>query len=174
MQDHLKTKRLTLRLPVAADAARITEIVADPRVHRMVARVSPNQTKEMTLAWLMSHDAGRRADTDHVYTYELDGQLAGLVGAHRASTHEPFELGYWLAPEAWNKGYVTEAAGRLLDALIEKGERAFTSGYFVDNPASGRVLEKLGFMHAGRAMVMCLGRNEKVEHFNMARLLQSS
>ena len=65
---------------------------------------------------------------------------------------------------------MTEAASALIDWLRQRGERAFVSGYFADNPASGRVLEKLDFMKAGRMPMFCLGRGETVEHFNVARV----
>ena len=65
---------------------------------------------------------------------------------------------------------VTEAADAVLRWLQARGERAFVSGYFADNPASGRVLAKLGFMRAGRHKVFCLGRGEIVDHYDMAQI----
>ena len=69
------------------------------------------------------------------------------VGAFR---EEPHELGYWITPDAWGRGYATEAAGAVLRAARAAGVRRVTAGHFVDNPASGRVLRKLGFRPTGR------------------------
>ena len=121
----ITTLRLTLRPVTPQDSGRITEVVADPRVHRMLARVPPGQTKAQTLAWIMTHDRGRAEDIDHVYAITKDGLLLGVTGAHRASTDLPFEIGYWLAPEAWGQGFVTEASAALIRWLeTSRGARA--------------------------------------------------
>ncbi|HBT36534.1 MAG TPA: hypothetical protein DEB52_11060 [Hyphomonas sp.] len=65
---------------------------------------------------------------------------------------------------------MTEATEALVGWLKQRGERGFVSGYLDDNPASGRVLEKLAFMKADRIKVFCLGRGEMVGHVNMARI----
>ena len=174
MNEEIRTERLVLRPVRPTDAGQITAIIQDPRVHRMLARVAPNQTKAQTLAWMARHDAGAARDTDHVRAVELGGRLVGMTGANRSNVRSPFEIGYWLAPEAWGKGLMTEAVGALLEWLERRGERAFVSGHFADNPASGRVLQKLGFMKAGRKPVFCLGRGEMVDHLYMARIARNA
>jgi RimJ/RimL family protein N-acetyltransferase len=171
MTAEISTERLHLRPVTPQDSGRITEVVADPRVHRMLARVPPGQTKAQTLAWIMTHDRGRAEDIDHVYAITKDGVLIGVTGAHRASTDLPFEIGYWLAPEAWGQGFVTEASAALICWLeTRKGARALVSGHFADNPASGRVLSKLGFLPSGRDKMFCAGRGEVAEHVLLSRI----
>ena len=174
MSEEIRTARLLLRRVRPMDAGPITAIIQDPRVHRMLARVAPNQTKAQTLAWIARQDAGAARDTDHVRAIELDGELVGVTGANRSDTGSPFEIGYWLAPHAWGKGLMTEAVGALLEWLEKRGERAFVSGHFADNPGSGRVLQKLGFMNSGRNPVFCLGRGEMVDHLYMARIARNA
>ena len=169
-KEDIRTDRLVLRALEPADATRITDLVNDPQVYRMLTRVPAHQNVAQTLAWMSSHDAGRKADTRHVFGIEADGRLVGVVGSEREQRILPFNIGYWLAPECWGRGLMTEAASALIDWLRQRGERAFVSGYFADNPASGRVLEKLDFMKAGRMPMFCLGRGETVEHFNVARV----
>jgi [ribosomal protein S5]-alanine N-acetyltransferase len=171
MTAEISTERLHLRSVTPQDSGRITEVVADPRVHRMLARVPPGQTKAQTLAWIMTHDRGRAEDIDHVYAITKNGVLIGVTGAHRASTDLPFEIGYWLAPEAWGQGFVTEASAALIRWLeTRKGARALVSGHFADNPASGRVLAKLGFLPSGRDKMFCAGRGEVAEHVLLSRI----
>ena len=172
MTDEIETSRLVLRRVVMSDAERITSLIKDPRIYRMVARIAPNQDLQTTRDWIATHADRRAADTDHVFAVTRFGDpLIGLVGMHRSSVHYPFELGYWTAPEAWGAGYTTESAGALIN-WIEKTRKhkAIVSGYFVDNPASGRVLAKLGFMRAYRAAVYCAGRDRKVDHYYMVRI----
>ena len=58
-------------------------------------------------------------------------------------------MGYWIARAHWGKGFATEASRALIDiAKVLKLPRLEAS-HFLDNPASGRVLEKLGFVATG-------------------------
>ena len=53
------------------------------------------------------------------------------------------ELGYWFGERFWNKGYATEAASGTIKYGFEKaGLHKIFARHFVDNPASGRVMEK--------------------------------
>ena len=174
MSEELQTERLLLRSIGPADADAITQIVQDPKVYRMLSSVAPNQSKAQTLGWITGHSAAATADSEHVRAMILDGDLVGVIGAKRAATGLPFTIGYWLAPKVWGKGLTTEAARGLLSWLEGRGETAFLSGHFVDNPASGHVLHKLGFMRAGRRKLFSLGRGESVEHFDMARLARNA
>lgn len=60
------------------------------------------------------------------------------------------ELGYWISREHWGQGYATEAGRAVLDIATILGHRELQAEHFVDNPASGRVLRKLGFRPSGR------------------------
>ena len=167
----LETTRLALRRVVSGDAAWITEGVGDPRVYLNLARVPAGQTLDQTRAFLAAMEAGHAAGTDHVVAILLDGAPIGCVGVHRRGPGSVFELGYWLRPEAWGQGLATEAAGALLTRISDgAGARAWVSGYFADNPASGRVLRKLGFLPCGRHKVFSVGRGEHVEHCDMSRI----
>jgi RimJ/RimL family protein N-acetyltransferase len=170
-ETELETERLRLRHVTPQDSERITTFVADPRIHRMIASVPPGQTKAQTLAWILSHDRGRAADTNHVYALTREDTLIGVIGADRKETSLPFEIGYWLAPEAWGQGYCTEAGGALLRWLeATRRARALVAGHFADNPASGRVLTKLGFLPCGRDRRFSAGRGEAADHIMMARI----
>lgn len=170
MSTQITTDRLVLRAVEAGDARRITDLVNDPRIYRMVARIPAHQTVAQTLAWIAGHQPRREDNTGHPYAIVDDGELVGITSAHRDTRWLPFEIGYWLSPDRWGKGIMTEATDALMGWLRQRGERAFVSGYLDDNPASGRVLEKLAFMKADRSRVFCLGRGEMVGHVNMARI----
>jgi RimJ/RimL family protein N-acetyltransferase len=61
------------------------------------------------------------------------------------------ELGYYVARSKWGTGIVTEAARAVVNHALHGLRLGFlTSGYFIDNPASGRVLDKLGFVEIAR------------------------
>ena len=78
-------------------------------------------------------------------------RLVGGIGL--APTDEGHELGYWLTPDAWGRGYATEAGQAVVSiARHGLGLKRLHAGHFVDNPASGRVLQKIGFRATGVIM----------------------
>ena len=59
-------------------------------------------------------------------------------------------VGYWIAKPYWNQGICTEALQAMLDHIRNTTDyKSLISGHFVDNSASGRVMEKCGFVATG-------------------------
>jgi RimJ/RimL family protein N-acetyltransferase len=168
----IETQRLGLRRLVPADAGPFTEAVNDPRVYRMLASVPPGQTKAQTLAWIATQARQREENTGHYFIIApKSGEPSGIISATRASPQDPFEIGYWLMPPAWGKGYCTEAGDGLIRWLENtRAAAALVAGYFADNPASGKVLRKLGFLPCGRGPMFSKGRGESSDHIMMARI----
>ncbi len=85
--------------------------------------------------------AGKRVD-DGLYD---DETLVGMAGWFY-NEHDQMEIGYAIHKDHRGKGLATRAAAMVVDKLREGGYNgAIFAQYFKDNPASGRVLEKLGF-----------------------------
>lgn len=60
------------------------------------------------------------------------------------------EVGYWIGQPYWNQGICTEAMKLVVDYCVNvKGFKTLWGGYFPENPASGRVMEKIGFIPTG-------------------------
>lgn len=76
-------------------------------------------------------------------------RLVGGIGLHRNDNGVP-ELGYWIGRRYWGLGFATEA-GRAMMHIAEEALRLprIVAGHFIDNPASGHVLRKLGFRQTG-------------------------
>jgi RimJ/RimL family protein N-acetyltransferase len=80
-------------------------------------------------------------------------QLIGGIGLQdHCADSDPggVELGYWIARSHWNKGYATEAARGVLRLAGTLGHTRIHAHHFVDNPASARVLAKIGFKPTGQ------------------------
>jgi RimJ/RimL family protein N-acetyltransferase len=75
-------------------------------------------------------------------------QLVGSCGLGRRPSGA-VELGYWIARTFWGRGYATEACTALIAIGRSLGLERLEGSHFLDNPASGRVLEKLGFAPSG-------------------------
>ena len=88
--------------------------------------------------------------------FKETGMIVGSIGylPHDASNipiseHEA-EVGYWVARPHWNQGICTEALHWLIDYCFNTMHFTILwSDFFVDNPASGRVMEKCGFIDTG-------------------------
>jgi len=83
-------------------------------------------------------------------TLRENGRLIGGIGLRLEEDHQHAELGYWLGVPYWGQGYATEAAREMLRYGFENLHlhRIFAR-HFKHNPASGRVLQKLGMHYEG-------------------------
>ena len=75
-------------------------------------------------------------------------RLVGSCGLGRRPSGA-VEMGYWIARPYWGRGFATEACSALIEIARTLGLASVEGSYFVDNPASGRVLQKLGFEALG-------------------------
>jgi len=75
-------------------------------------------------------------------------RLVGSCGLGRRPSGA-VEMGYWIARPYWGRGFATEACSALVEIARTLGLARIEGSYFVDNPASGRVLQKLGFEALG-------------------------
>jgi RimJ/RimL family protein N-acetyltransferase len=93
------------------------------------------------------------------------GELFGAVGLQIEPGHALGELGYWIGVPYWGRGYATEAARALMRYGYSRlGLHRIQARHFLRNPASGRVMEKLGMSREGvlRQSVRKWGRFEDV------------
>ncbi len=157
-----KSERFLMRPPMAKDARQIACCVNDASMARNLARLPHPYAPDDALDWVAYTEKARAQGTEYAFviTHEEAGVI-GSVGFNRTNG-EAWEIGYWVDKAVQGKGVATEAA----TALLAWGERRFgitqfTAGHFKDNPASGRVLEKLGFERVGEKPLFSLARGGK-------------
>ena len=155
------TPRLKLRRLRMSDAQRVATFCGDPGVGRNLAMTPLPYLTSAAEGWIMITLARAPLGRDFVYAVELPGEgLIGAIGAHK-SGEDRFEIGYWFGRPYWGKGFATEAATAFVSEAGKLGD--LQAGHFVDNPASGRVLTKVGFAYTGETKPMfSLGRGESV------------
>lgn len=171
MADIIRTDRLELRRVRMDDAPWINACVRDPQIYRNVGKIPPDQTLEDTKAFLERSRTSWDEGTGYGFIIETGTLPVGMVGGGFGMWGSAFDVGYWIAPVAWGCGYATEAAAAYTNWLHNfVGLKGLTAGYFEDNPSSGRVLRKVGFLPAGRSKYHCLGREALVDCVDMARI----
>lgn len=152
LQPTLYTSRLTLRPYLPVDAQRVQQLagareVADTTLH--IPHPYPDGAAEK---WIALHQAAWDAGIGVTYaiTDRVSGALYGTVALTIAREHERAELGYWSAVPFWNRGFCTEAARELLAmAFGPMHLHRVQARHLQRNPASGRVMKKLGMQLEG-------------------------
>jgi len=145
----IETRRLTLRAPEDRDLERMTRFAADYDIARMTLRMPYPYSVDDAKSFL-AKSAGQDRRRDNSFAIELEDEgLVGMIGFFHDKDPYP-EMGYWIARPYWGRGFATEAAeGALVWASRSWKKRAVAAGHFSDNPASGRVLTKSGFLYTG-------------------------
>ncbi len=152
----LTTPRLTLRPFAASDAADFQRLAGDWDIARMTSDI-PNPLDEAGARhWLTP------ATEEQRFAICRDERLIGGVGTFRRPSGIG-ELGFWLGKAWWGRGLATEAASTVIAyGLATEAYTSFSSSHFEDNPASRRVLEKLGFEPAGQGEIWSAARRASV------------
>ena len=162
----LQTQRLTLTLPDIGnqqDLEAHLNFICLEAVARNLARVPhpypDGELPKRYALWVKAHEENEN-DQTFLIRETATGDLVGSCGFQLDKKGTLFEPGYVLAPHVWGQGYATEA----LHALVCEGIRAFPtvqevfSNHYADNPASGRVMEKIGMRFSHDEALPCLAR----------------
>ncbi|SFG16890.1 Protein N-acetyltransferase, RimJ/RimL family [Novosphingobium sp. CF614] len=153
MIDHLRlsTERLLLRMPARTDAPRLHIIASDPRVALTTASIPHPYPAEGAEEFIGRIHARCGLDWRSLAIIDLmTDDLIGMVGFVGDGTSA--ELTYMIAPSRWGQGIATEASSAVIRYLFDqRGYRMVTATAMTTNPASARVLQKLGFEKAGKA-----------------------
>ncbi|WP_100260863.1 GNAT family N-acetyltransferase [Qipengyuania seohaensis] len=142
------TERLLLRPAWPEDAEALFGGIADEGVVRNLARAPWPYLPEHAREFVKREQDQRVPNFLMTLPGEHGSRIIGSIGL--GETETGVELGYWIARPYWGQGYATEAGLGVLEVAKLLGYRQIEAGHFLDNPASGRVLRKLGFRPTGR------------------------
>ena len=157
----METDRIILRPWRESDAEILFKWASDPDVGPR-AGWPPHKSVEESLEII------RTVFNDATNTWAIElketGEAIGAMGYGPscecdlpAREGEPL-IGYWVAKPYWNQGICTEALQLMLDHIRQTTDiKSLISGHFIDNPASGRVMEKCGFVPTGET---CIDANQ--------------
>ncbi|MCT2558517.1 GNAT family N-acetyltransferase [Tsuneonella sp. YG55] len=155
------TERLLLRPFWPEDWDQVLAGVGEKAIACNLARV-PWPYTEDDARWWTSQPQDPRLPAFAVIE-SRSGALIGAAGLGRKTGSVEVELGYWLARSHWGRGLATEAGRGVIEVARMLGIRRVVAGHFADNPASGRVLRKLGFGGPQAARRYSLARGCEVQ-----------
>ena len=148
----METNRLLLRPWRESDAEALFKYASNPDVGPRAGWPPHKTVKESKeIIRTVFHN-----DTTWAIELKETGEPIGCIGylpsdgcKIPARDGEPL-VGYWIAKPYWNQGICTEALQAMLDHIRNTTDyKSLISGHFIDNPASGRVMEKCGFVATG-------------------------
>jgi len=170
MRQEIRTERLVLRQLTLDDAKAFSKLAGDYDIAKMTGSLPhpmPLYSAEFKIMYLR-----RQKQRGLAYPYAVTrdgGELIGVMDLFRIAPDAALEIGYWIGTPFWGQGLSTEAAKAIIEEARDTlGVQALLAGAFVDNPASLRVLQKLGFTPTGvEDMYFSMARMEKVRSVNL-------
>lgn len=170
----LLTQRLILRPFRTDDAHAVVQGLNNINVSRNLARVKFPYTIEDAQAFFNFQSTfDKRSVFCAIAFRAAPDELIGTISYDYQGEADPV-LGYWLRECCWHMGIMSEAAAALVRfAMTQGGVEALTSAYHNDNPNSGRILRRIGFIETHQDMSFSLAQNRKVPNTKL-RLTRES
>ena len=148
----LHTERLILRAFTLDDAQDVQKLAGERDIAATTSNIPHPYKDGMAEEWINTHTPNLKDGKSVVWAItckendsDTDTTLIGAIDINVDQSEKIGELGYWIGKPYWNCGYCSEAAKVALnyglDVLKLKSVHAF---YLAKNPASGRVLQKIG------------------------------
>lgn len=167
----LTTARLVLRPFVLADAPAVQRLAGHVEIARSTLLIPHPYPEGAAEEWIRGHDD---YSDNIIFAVALrdGGEAMGAVGLHVERKHNRAEIGYWLGVPFWGNGYMTEAARAVVGyALTEADLNRVFACHFTRNPASGRVLLKIGMQREGtmRQHLVKWGERVDVDYYGIVR-----
>jgi ribosomal-protein-alanine N-acetyltransferase len=153
-QPTLTTNRLTLRPFALDDAWDVERLAGEREIADTTLNIPHPYPNGAATAWIQVHPNGWSDGTSATFAIveTSTGKLVGAIGLTIKREHRRAELGYWIARDRWNNGYATESSRRILDFGFEVlGLHRIQARHLLRNPASGKVMFKIGMQQEGIA-----------------------
>ena len=149
---NLETKRILLRPFELSDGPRVKKLAGDKAIADTTLNVPHPYKDGMAEEWILTHQP-KFENKEEVTCAIILKPIQKLIGAIGLTIDKRFnraELGYWVGKEYWNQGYCTEASKVILKyGFYELGLHRIIATHIIRNPASGKVMKKIGMKKEG-------------------------
>ncbi len=169
----LTTDRLIVRPFTQADAKDVQRLAGADEIAATTTNIPHPYEDGMAETWIETHRSrfDERRGIDLAITMAATGDLVGAIGFATASeVHRRAEMGWWVGVPYWRQGICTEAAAALAAYSFDELElHRLTAHHLTRNPASGRVMQKIGMSHEGtlRQHIVKSGVFEDIEVYGL-------
>ena len=170
----LEAGRIVLRPFTLQDAAEVQRLAGDRAIADTTLSIPHPYPDGAAETWIARHAERFASGEEATFAIvrEPGATLVGAISLMGVVRNHQAELGYWIGKPYWGQGLCTEAARAALRfAFVDLGLVRVHACHFTRNPASGRVLEKLGMRHEGRRRqhAMKWGVVEDLENYGILR-----
>ena len=143
-KDVLRTERLLLRPFAEEDRQEMVDILCNEEIKKtyMIPDFTDIKEAQALFERMMSLS---KQDDHFIYGIHFDNKLIGFVNDCEIK-NSTVEIGYVITPLYQGKGFATEAVQCCIEELFRMGFEHVRAGFFEDNIASCRVMQKCG-MH---------------------------
>lgn len=145
-------ERLILRPFELKDAKRVQMLAGTPEIAAVTLLIPYPYPDGLAETWIGTHRESFQngQNVSLAVCLKDSGLLIGAVGLEISQEHSRGSLGYWIGTDYWNQGYCTEAAILMVDhGFNEMSLARIYATHMSHNPASGRVMQKLGMQKEG-------------------------
>ena len=165
MAHRIETARLLLRPLLAEDLDTLVMAINNYAIAKNLARVPfPYHQSDAESFFEFASGLGQRSFVAAICFHASPQEMVGIISYEFSAETNDAEMGYWLAEAHWGKGIMKEAARAMVDHAFDvAGHEILVSAYHDDNPVSGKVLRRVGFINAG-----------STRHFAKAQALEVS
>lgn len=169
----LETRRLVLRPFLLSDAATVQRLAGDRAVADTTLSIPHPYVDGMAEQWIATHEgAWTRHEMATLAITEPEAGLVGAISLRIELANRRAEMGYWIGVPYWGLGYATEAARAMVTFGFGRlSLQRIHAQHFARNPASGRVMAKVGMQLEGslRRHVYRWDQPEDVEAWGLLR-----
>lgn len=147
----METARLRLRPLTLADAPTVQRLASAPEIADTTLNIPHPYPDGLAEQWIAGRaEAAREGGITWAIADRTSDELYGAISVAVSQQHRHAEMGYWAGVPFWGRGYTTEAArAALVHSFSTLGLHRVFAHHFARNPASGRVMQKIGMRHEG-------------------------
>ena len=142
----LTTERLILRKFAENDLDAMYRIFSDIDVNKFLPWFPLKTIEDAKIFYIERYDKKYKQEIAYNYAICLkeDNRPIGYINV---SMNEGYDFGYGLSKEFWHKGIITEASNAVVEQLRKDGIPYITATHDINNPRSGKVMQKLGMKY---------------------------
>ena len=144
----LTTERLVLRPFRMDDAPAVARMLLTPHIAEHTLSFPHPYPPGFAEGWISRHRAWADRGVHLQWAVCLpDDTPVGAIGIALSANPPQGDIGYWIGPDEWNRGYATEATRAIIAYAFETLDLPRVQATcFVGNKASARVLQKAGMV----------------------------